>query len=101
MKREQDCTADAATAVRQNFAAGAWTSKLRPRHHEGVAFVYVRQSTTYQVLNHRESANRQYALVDLAIQLGWPADRVEVIDEDQGQSGATAEGRSGFQRLLA
>lgn len=101
MKLERDSTADASAAVLQNSAVGAWSSKLRPRHYEGVAFVYVRQSTTHQVLNHRESANRQYSLVELAIQLGWPADRVEVIDEDQGQSGATAEGRSGFQRLLA
>ncbi len=101
MKLERDSTADASAAVLQNSAVGTWSSKLRPRHYEGVAFVYVRQSTTHQVLNHRESANRQYSLVELAIQLGWPADRVEVIDEDQGQSGATAEGRSGFQRLLA
>jgi DNA invertase Pin-like site-specific DNA recombinase len=63
--------------------------------------VYVRQSTTQQVLDHRESTARQYALVDLALRLGWPPERIEVIDEDQGHSGSTAEGRHGFQRLLA
>lgn len=79
-----------------------WSSdKLRAHHLEGAAIVYVRQSTAQQVLEHRESSSRQYALADLAVQLGWSRDRVEVIDEDQGRSGATAEGRSGFQRLLA
>ena len=77
-----------------------WSSKLRQRHLQRTAIVYVRQSTAHQVLNHRESTARQYSLVDLAVQLGWPADRVEVIDEDQGQSGSSAEGRNGFKRLL-
>lgn len=85
-----------ATAV-----ATTWSSKLQQRHLERTAIVYVRQSTAHQVLNHRESAARQYALVNLAVQLGWPADRVEVVDEDQGCSGSSAEGRDGFKRLLA
>jgi DNA invertase Pin-like site-specific DNA recombinase len=66
-----------------------------------MAMVYVRQSTAYQVAENRESTDRQYALVHRAIELGWPADRVLIIDEDQGKSGAMAEGRLGFQRLLA
>jgi DNA invertase Pin-like site-specific DNA recombinase len=66
-----------------------------------MAIVYVRQSTQHQVLEHRESTARQYALADRAVVLGWPATAVEVIDEDQGRSGSSAEGRSGFQRLLA
>jgi DNA invertase Pin-like site-specific DNA recombinase len=66
-----------------------------------LAIVYVRQSTPQQVLEHRESTARQYALADRAVALGWPAAAVEVIDEDQGQSGSSAEGRNGFQRLLA
>lgn len=81
-------------------AATTWSSKLQQRHFERAAIVYVRQSTAQQVLHHRESAARQYSLVDLAIQLGWSSDRVEVIDEDQGQSGASIEGRNGFKRLL-
>lgn len=81
-------------------SAIAWSSKLESHHTERVAIVYVRQSTAHQVLNHRESAARQYALVDLAVQLGWPSERIVVIDEDQGQSGASAEGRSGFQGML-
>ena len=63
--------------------------------------MYVRQSTQQQVLEHRESTARQYALADRAVALGWPSAAVEVIDEDQGHSGSSAEGRSGFQRLLA
>ena len=62
--------------------------------------VYVRQSTPQQVLENRESRERQYALAQFAERLGWPAERVVVIDEDQGQSGKTAAERSGFQRLM-
>ena len=92
-------------AVREGVALGgaastAWSSKLKSEHFERLAIVYVRQSTAHQVLHHRESAARQYSLVELALRLGWAAERIEVIDEDQGHSGASAEGRSGFQRLL-
>jgi DNA invertase Pin-like site-specific DNA recombinase len=66
-----------------------------------LAIVYVRQSSPQQVSDHRESTARQYALVDLAVALGWSPDRIIVIDDDQGQSGSTAEGRVGFHRLLA
>jgi DNA invertase Pin-like site-specific DNA recombinase len=62
--------------------------------------VYVRQSTPQQVLENRESRERQYALVQFAQRLGWPAERVVVIDEDQGRSGKAADNRSGFQRLM-
>ena len=77
------------------------TSKIRPRHIDRLAIVYVRQSTTQQVLEHRESTALQYDLRRRAVALGWSLDRVLVIDEDQGRSGQTAEGRLGFQRLLA
>jgi DNA invertase Pin-like site-specific DNA recombinase len=52
-------------------------------------------------MEHRESRERQYALVNAAEALGWPAERVLVIDEDQGQSGKSADNRNGFQRVLA
>lgn len=77
------------------------SEKITDEHLQRLAIVYVRQSTQQQVLEHRESTARQYALVDRAVALGWPAAAVEVIDEDQGHSGSSAEGRSGFQRLLA
>jgi DNA invertase Pin-like site-specific DNA recombinase len=76
-------------------------SKVRPWHLQRKAIVYVRQSTPQQVLGHRESADRQYGLVHRAAALGWPQGGVEVVDEDQGRSGQTAEGRLGFQYLLA
>src|ERR1700678_4183682 len=76
------------------------TSKIRNRHFDRLAMVYVRQSSPQQVLENRESRERQYALAQFAQRLGWPADRVVVIDDDQGQSGKTAEHRSGFQRLM-
>lgn len=75
--------------------------KIQPYHLLRQAIVYVRQSSPQQVAENRESSARQYALVDRAVALGWPRDRVLVIDEDQGRSGATVEGRLGFQRLLA
>jgi DNA invertase Pin-like site-specific DNA recombinase len=77
------------------------SEKITDEHLERLAMVYVRQSTQQQVLEHRESTARQYALADRAVALGWPRAAVEVIDEDQGHSGSSAEGRSGFQRLLA
>jgi DNA invertase Pin-like site-specific DNA recombinase len=52
------------------------------------------------VLEHRESTERQYHLRERALELGWPASRVDIIDEDQGRSGSTAAHRSGFQRLV-
>ncbi|WP_165074054.1 recombinase family protein [Paludisphaera rhizosphaerae] len=77
------------------------SSKILDVHLDRLAVVYVRQSDPQQVLNHRESRERQYALADHAAALGWPRDRVLVIDDDQGMSGRSADRRGGFQRLLA
>jgi DNA invertase Pin-like site-specific DNA recombinase len=76
------------------------SNKITDDHLTRLAIVYVRQSTQHQVLEHRESTARQYALADRAVVLGWPKTAVEVIDEDQARSGSSAEGRSGFQRLM-
>ena len=77
------------------------TSKLRPDHLDRRAFIYVRQSTLIQVREHTASAARQYDLVHRAQALGWPAEHVLVIDQDQGCSGASASQRDGFQTLIA
>lgn len=77
------------------------SAKIQDYHLERLAIVYVRQSSPQQVLEHRESRERQYALADYAGTLGWSKERVVVIDEDQGHSGKTADGRAGFHRLLA
>lgn len=74
--------------------------KLSASHLSRRAYVYVRQSSAAQVFEHGESTKRQYALVDRAVALGWPRGAVEVVDEDQGKSGASAEGRIGFARLV-
>src|SRR6476620_486397 len=79
----------------------AEAGKVTNTHLARTAFLYVRQSTLRQVLTNTESANRQYALRQRAIALGWPADQVVTIDSDQGQSGASATDREGFQRLVA
>ena len=65
------------------------------------AYLYIRQSTLYQVINNTESTARQYDLRGRALTLGWPAERIHVIDIDQGHSGASAADRQGFQHLVA
>ena len=70
-------------------------------HLARTAYLYVRQSTLRQVHTNTESAQRQYALRQRAVALGWPAEQIVVIDTDQGQSGASAADREGFQRLVA
>ncbi|WP_052315670.1 recombinase family protein [Singulisphaera acidiphila] len=76
------------------------TSKIRAQHFDRLAMVYVRQSSPQQVLENRESRERQYALAQFAQRLGWASERVVIVDEDQGQSGKSADNRSGFQRLM-
>lgn len=77
------------------------SSKVRPEHLRRQAYLYVRQSSLRQVRENRESTARQYDLKRRAQALGWKADEIVVIDEDQGLSGATAVDRNGFQRLVA
>lgn len=76
-------------------------SKIQGHHRDRLALVYVRQSTLQQIERHQESTRLQYGLVDRAQALGWAPSRVEVIDQDLGQSGRSVEGRPGFQRLVA
>ena len=75
--------------------------KIQGRHWERLAVVYVRQSTVQQIARHQESTRLQYGLVERACELGWPKPQVLVIDDDLGKSGSSAEGRLGFQRLVA
>src|SRR5687768_3142606 len=84
-----------------NLTAAGLAHKVRPRHLDRLAVVYVRQSTPQQVASNRESADLQYQLRQRAVTLGWADDRVLVIDDDQGVSGQSVENRPGFQRLLA
>jgi DNA invertase Pin-like site-specific DNA recombinase len=74
--------------------------KITSAHLAEIPIVYVRQSSPQQVLKNRESTERQYNFAEQAVAFGWPRDRVLTIDEDLGKSGRTAEGRTGFQRLV-
>ncbi|MHC4092089.1 MAG: recombinase family protein [Planctomycetota bacterium] len=76
-------------------------SKVQARHLQRDAFLYVRQSTLRQVFENTESTARQYDLRRTAVTLGWPEERVVVIDCDLGQSAASSVDREGFQRLVA
>jgi len=75
--------------------------KVTASHLKRSAYLYVRQSTVRQVFENPESTQRQYGLRQRAVALGWPQDRVIVIDTDLGQSGASAADRAGFQKLVA
>lgn len=74
--------------------------KVQSHHLERDAYLYIRQSSMKQVVENTESTKRQYALRSRATALGWPDDRVVVIDSDQGESGASATWREGFRRLV-
>jgi DNA invertase Pin-like site-specific DNA recombinase len=75
-------------------------AKIKEYHLERPAYVYLRQSTPKQVLHNRESTERQYALRDKALELGWPPDKIQVLDRDLGKSGAQIAGREDFKTLL-
>jgi DNA invertase Pin-like site-specific DNA recombinase len=79
---------------------GERSQKITPRHLRRQAYLYVRQSTLRQVVENTESTQRQYALRQRAVALGWPIEQVVVIDRDLGQSGASAADREGFQQLV-
>ena len=77
------------------------TSALNAAHRAKLAYIYIRQSTAGQVRQHQESTTLQYRLVDRAAGLGWPRERIVVVDDDLGKSGAANSERQGFQRLIA
>ena len=77
------------------------SSKVTAAHLSRAALLYIRQSTLKQVINNTGPAIRQYDLRGQAVALGWASDQVTVIDIDQGQSGAPAADREGFQQLVA
>src|SRR5271168_4655310 len=75
--------------------------RITTAHWAKLAYVYVRQSSPGQVRHHQESTELQYRLVERVVLLGWPRERVQVIDDDLGKSGASSDERFGFQRLIA
>lgn len=83
------------------YAINEQCEKVTASHLKRTAFLYIRQSTLRQVAEHNESTQRQYALRQRAVALGWSAENVVVIDEDLGHSGAQTADRLGFQRLVS
>ena len=77
------------------------STKITDTHLQKIAYVYLRQSSMGQVRNHRESTERQYALQELARNLGWPTARVVVLDGDLGKSGTSTNDREDFKTLVA
>jgi len=84
-----------------NINAPSSNGKVTTEHLKRTAYLYIRQSTLRQVFENTESTQRQYALRQRAVVLGWAAERIEIIDCDQGQSGASTGEREGFQKLVA
>jgi len=75
--------------------------KIKPEHLQMNAYVYIRQSSPRQIIEHSESTHRQYQLKDRAITMGWAPEHVIIIDEDLGLSGKSARWRNGFQHLIS
>ena len=77
------------------------STKISEQHQRKPAYIYVRQSTLAQVRHHRESTERQYALREKALALGWPQTAIRTLDRDLGVSGAQISGREDFKTLVA
>lgn len=75
--------------------------QVTAEHRGKLAYIYIRQSSVNQVRHHQESTELQYRLVERAVAMGWPQERVHVIDEDLGKSGSGSVEREGFRKLIA
>jgi DNA invertase Pin-like site-specific DNA recombinase len=77
-------------------------TKIQAEHLQRLAYIYVRQSSLAQLQDHQESTRRQYELQQRAWQLGWPRERIVVVDTDLGHSASDPQApRDGFTQLLA
>ena len=75
-------------------------SKITEQHRSRPAYIYVRQSTHAQVLHHRESTERQYALRAMALELGWSESAIRTLDRDLGMTGTEMTRREDFKTLV-
>jgi DNA invertase Pin-like site-specific DNA recombinase len=75
--------------------------KIQAHHHERLAYVYIRQSSPQQVIDHRESQDLQYQLATQARDMGWPEGQIVIVDDDLGKSAISAADRPGFQAMVA
>ena len=76
-------------------------SKIQSHHLQKPAYIYVRQSTMGQVRDHQESTERQYDLRNRAVEMMWAPERIRILDQDLGQSGAQTTNREDFKTLVA
>jgi len=77
------------------------TPVVHPHHLSRKAVIYIRQSTGHQVLTNTESQQLQHAMREHARQLGWPEERIEVVETDLGRSAQSTQRRDGYKTLLA
>ena len=100
---KESANGSASSTVSTSFGtlANAGPMKVKPAHLKRDAFLYIRQSTLRQVQQNTESTQRQYALQQRAVALGWTVEKIHIIDCDLGQSGASTVDREGFQQLVA
>src|SRR4030095_6137290 len=77
------------------------TPVAQPHHLSRKAVMYMRQSTGHQVQTNRESQQRQHAMREQAHHLGWPDERIEVVETDLGRTAQSTEPRDGYKALLA
>ena len=75
--------------------------KIREHHRSRPAYIYLRQSTPGQVRHHQESTERQYALREKALELGWSQSLIRILDRDLGKTGTEMAGREDFKTLVA
>lgn len=75
--------------------------KIEDQHRQKAAYIYLRQSSMAQVRHHQESTERQYALQEKALELGWTPAMIRTLDRDLGISGAQMTGREDFKTLMA
>lgn len=82
-------------------ASNSSDERVTTEHRGKLAYIYVRQFSVNQMRHHQESTELQHRLVDRAVALDWPQERVHVIDEDLDKSGAGTVERVGFKKLIA
>jgi len=75
--------------------------KITEHHRSKPAYIYLRQSTPGQVRHHQESTQRQYALREMALELGWSESLIRILDRDLGKTGTEMAGREDFKTLVA
>jgi DNA invertase Pin-like site-specific DNA recombinase len=72
-------------------------SQIKSTHLSRLALIYIRLARRAQ--ENQESIAYQRGQREFALHWGWPENRIEIC-EDLGFSGATADQRPGFKRVV-